>query len=91
MSQLIRIEIDRLEGTLLRVLGLIERRGFHIDGLELTGIDENTRLAAITVRPRDDKRSLDTLGLQIDRLYGIKRLTNAPEAAPVNVQQKISA
>lgn len=86
MSQLIRIEIDRLEGTLLRVLGLIERRGFHIDGLELSAIDEHTRLAVIEVRPRDATRSIDTLGLQLDRLYGIKRLTAAVEA-----QQKISA
>ncbi|WP_140984532.1 ACT domain-containing protein [Asticcacaulis tiandongensis] len=90
MSQLIRIEIDRLEGTLLRVLGLIERRGFHIDGLELTGIDEDTRLATITVRPRDEKRSIDTLGLQIDRLYGIKRL-KGPKTAAAEDQQKISA
>lgn len=89
MSQLIRIEIDRLEGTLLRVLGLIERRGFHIDGLELSGIDENTRLAAITVRPRDASRSLETLGLQIDRLYGIRRLVSTP--ADTVAKQKISA
>ncbi|MEI9903938.1 MAG: hypothetical protein WDN06_08100 [Asticcacaulis sp.] len=28
MSHLIHIELDRLEGSLLRVLGLVERRGF---------------------------------------------------------------
>ncbi|MFT3996880.1 MAG: ACT domain-containing protein [Asticcacaulis sp.] len=81
MSQSIHIEIDRLEGTLLRILGLIERRGFHIDAIELFEIDAETRGLSVTVRPRDAGRSLDTLGLQIDRLYGIKRLEHAPERA----------
>ena len=35
MNHLIHIELDRLEGSLLRILGLVERRGEPIDaGLE---------------------------------------------------------
>jgi acetolactate synthase II small subunit len=78
MSHLIHIELDRLEGSLLRILGLVERRGFHIDALELFDLGEDKRGLTIEVRPRDPSRSLDTLGLQIDKLYGIKRLTEAP-------------
>lgn len=74
MNPPIHIEIDRREGTLLRILGLVERRGFHIDGLSMTEIDEDKRLLTLQVRAWDDSRSLKTLGLQIDRLYGIKRL-----------------
>jgi len=79
MSHWIHIEIDRLEGTLLRILGLVERRGFHIDEIDMHELNEDNRILGLRVRPRDDTRSLITLGLQIDRLYGMKRLTEAPE------------
>ncbi len=87
MSHLIHIELDRLEGTLLRILGLVERRGFHIDGAELYDLGEDKRGLTLTVRPRDPSRSLDILGLQIDRLYGIKRLENAPQTAAQATRQ----
>lgn len=93
MSQSIHIEIDRLEGTLLRVLGLIERRGFHIDEIDLYDLGADTRGLSVTVRPRDAGRNIDILGLQIDRLYGIKRLEQAPERAQTVSQnaEKLSA
>ncbi len=94
MSHLIHIELDRLEGTLLRILGLVERRGFHIDELELFDLGEDRRGLALTVRPRDPNRSLDILGLQIDRLYGVKRMHEAPSrsaAPPEQAKQQISA
>jgi len=93
MSHLIHIELDRLEGTLLRILGLVERRGFHIDQMELYDLGEDKRGLTITARPRDPSRSPDTLGLQIDRLYGITRLPDDPRgaAAPVKAKQEIRA
>ncbi len=94
MSHLIHIELDRLEGTLIRILGLVERRGFHIDALELYDLGEDKRGLTLNVRPRDPSRSLDILGLQIDRLYGIRRLPEAPvraEAPPQSEKAKIRA
>ncbi len=93
MNHLIHIELDRLEGTLLRILGLVERRGFHIDGIELYDLGEETRGLTLTIRPRDANRSLDILGLQIDRLYGIKRVAAASEQAaraPKSVKAEIN-
>lgn len=81
MNHLIHIELDRLEGSLLRILGLVERRGFHIDGIDLYDLGEDKRGMALSVRARDASRSPDILGLQIDRLYGVKRLTSDPRAA----------
>jgi acetolactate synthase II small subunit len=88
MNHLIHIELDRLEGSLLRILGLVERRGFHIDGMELFDLGEDKRGLTLKVRPRDASRSLDTLGLQIDRLYGIKRLSADPRSAAQMQQAK---
>ena len=99
MSHSIHIELDRKEGTLLRILGLVERRGFHIDSLELYDLGEDRRGLTLGVRPRDPNRSLDILGLQIDRLYGIKRLADAPQrldasadkGEPAKAKQEIRA
>ncbi|MDV6332332.1 ACT domain-containing protein [Asticcacaulis sp. 201] len=95
MSHLIHIELDRLEGSLLRILGLVERRGFNIDGAELYDLGEDKRGLSLTVRPRDLSRSLDILGLQIDRLYGIKRLASDPRGqatpSPTEPKAKINA
>ena len=88
MNHLIHIELDRLEGSLLRILGLVERRGFHIDGLQLYDLGEDKRGLTLTVRPRESTRSLETLGLQIDRLYGIKRLKDAPVARTLTPQSE---
>lgn len=94
MSHLIHIELDRLEGSLLRVLGLVERRGFYIDAAELYDLGEKRGLS-LTVRPRDPSRSTDTLGLQIDRLYGITRLDADPrvdgKAAKPRAKHEIGA
>ena len=97
MNHLIHIELDRLEGSLLRILGLVERRGFNIDGIELYDLGEDKRGMALNVRARDASRSPEILGLQIDRLYGIKRLSGDPRqdaslgAASAAAKNRISA
>jgi acetolactate synthase-1/3 small subunit len=88
---LIHIELDRLEGSLIRVIGLIERRGFHIDAMELFDLGDDKRGASVTVRPRDPSRNADMLGLQIDRLYGVRRLSEAPSRPKAAAKQKQSA
>ena len=78
MSHLIHIDLDRLEGSLLLILVLVERRCFHIDTAELYDLGEDKRGLTLGVRARDPSRSPETLGHQIDRLYGIKRLSRDP-------------
>ncbi|MBD3820584.1 MAG: ACT domain-containing protein [Brevundimonas diminuta] len=69
----IHIQIDRADGSLQRLIGLVERRGFHIDGMSMA--DEGAmRRIALTVRGRDAARSIDNLGRQIDRLIGVARI-----------------
>ncbi|HTQ15233.1 MAG TPA: ACT domain-containing protein [Rhizomicrobium sp.] len=74
----IHIELDRAEGSLQRLIGLIERRGFHIDGMAMAGAGEH-RTVSIEVRPRDAGRHVDVLGRQIDRMFGARRV-NREEA-----------
>lgn len=73
MSNTIHIQIDRADGSLQRLIGLVERRGFHIDGINMA--DEGAvRNIALTVRGRDAGRCIKNLGLQIDGLFGARRL-----------------
>lgn len=73
MSDTIHIQIDRADGSLQRLIGLVERRGFHIDGLSMADEGPSRRIA-LTVRGRDAARSIDNLGSQIDRLFGVSRI-----------------
>ena len=93
MSHLIHSELDRKEGSFMRILGLIERRGFHIDALELVDLGEDKRGLNVTVRIRDAARTIGHHGLQIDRLDGIKRLDRDPRgaAAPKKAKQEARA
>ena len=74
MSDTIHIQIDRADGSLQRLIGLVERRGFHIDGMSMADEGASRRIA-LTVRGRDAARSIDNLGCQIDRLFGVSRIS----------------
>lgn len=83
MKDTFLIQIDHAEGSLQRLIGLIERRGFHIDDMSVT-IAGAHREVRIAVRERDAGRCTDVLGRQIDRLIGVRRIaTAAASPAPV--------
>ncbi len=86
MTDTISIELDRADGTLQRLIGLVERRGFHIEGMSLTDI-EGVRRLDMTVRGRDANRSTDILGRQIDRMIGATRIA----AASTEIQGEAAA
>ncbi|MDP3079489.1 MAG: ACT domain-containing protein [Brevundimonas sp.] len=76
MTDTLHIQIDRADGSLQRLIGLVERRGFHIDGLSLS--DEGAlRRVQMQVRGRDAGRCAENLGRQIDKLVGATRVTFA--------------
>jgi acetolactate synthase-1/3 small subunit len=86
MTATFLIQIDRAEGSLPRLIGLIERRGFHIDHLALAdcGSHREVRLA---VRGRDAGRCAEVLGRQIDRLIGVRRLA---ASASTHVEEAVA-
>ncbi len=87
MKDAFHIQIDHAEGSLQRLVGLIERRGFHIDGMSVTdsGAYREVRIA---VRERDAGRCVHVLGRQIDRLVGVRRIA-APTAAAHPVPEAV--
>ena len=79
MTDTLLIQIDRTEGSLQRLIGLIERRGFHIDRMTLSDAGAY-REVRLSVRGRDAGRCTNVLQRQIDRLIGTQRV--APAASP---------
>jgi acetolactate synthase regulatory subunit len=77
----LHLNIDRADGSLQRLIGLVERRGFHIDGLALSD-EGSARRVEMVVRGRDDNRCTETLGRQIDKLFGVTRLASAAAFHP---------
>lgn len=86
MSKMIHIQIDRADGSLPRLIGLVERRGFEIHGMSMTEHQAETagdwRTLTLNVASRDGTRCVDNLGRQIDRLFGVRRIDEASPARP---------
>lgn len=72
MSERMIVDFTPGEGTVLRMLGLIERRGFRVRGI---GMNEKScgrrALLMLDLVPLDSGRSLDVLGLQLRRLHEV--------------------
>lgn len=78
MTNTFLLEIERAEGALQRLIGLIERRGFHIDRMAMSDRGAHRELV-LSVRGKDAGRNCEILGRQIDRLIGVRRL-HSPQA-----------
>lgn len=71
MSYKLKIIMDQTEGILLRTTGLIERRGFSIKSLKFSKYKKHQKIIT-TVEPLDDKRSVDVLIRQVERLIDVQ-------------------
>ena len=71
MSGRIEISFSPGEGAVLRLLGLVERRGFAVKAIAMA---ENASAAslAMDVEARDPLRRLDVLARQLERLIGVR-------------------
>ena len=80
MTSRVAIEFAPAEGALVRIVGLVERRGFLVRGVAMTDRDGRGTLT-LDVEPRDAARSLDVLSLQVGRLHGVRSVSFVPPAA----------
>ena len=78
MADRVHIQFANAEGALVRILGLIERRGYRL-------LDAEARGGSLTLglSPRDPGRRLDVLACQIRRLHDVIAVTPFPAIASV--------
>lgn len=72
MSAHIEIGFAPAEGAVLRMLGLVERRGFALRGVAMS---EAEGVLKIEVEPRDAGRRLDVIAAQLRRLVEVQTVT----------------
>jgi acetolactate synthase II small subunit len=71
MNHTMRMNIQKVEGALIRLLGLIERRGFAVTAMNAHS-DDARQEVEITVQLHSSGRSVDTLARQIEKLYDVR-------------------
>ena len=76
MTDRIRIEFAHEEGAIVRILGSVERRGYRLTGLAMSGA-----VLTIDLAPRDPGRRLDVLAAQLRRLHDVTSVTPFPAIA----------
>lgn len=82
MSARIEIDFAMAEGAVLRLLGLVERRGFEVRGIAMAEREGGQGSLALDVRPRDPGRRLEVVAGQLRRLHDV-RLVSFSDQDPV--------
>ena len=82
MTQLARterifVEFDAVEGAVLRMIGMVERRGFRIRRVAMAEQPCGRRGSlALQVAPNDAARSVQVLAAQLRRIHGVNRVSH---------------
>jgi acetolactate synthase regulatory subunit len=87
MKQRIECEIDRAEGSLIRVLGVIERRGYGIEALSVSLSGRDAYRLAFTV---ESARDTSVLLRQLERLFDV-RCVQHEHAEPAQARKPAEA
>ena len=73
-------EMDRIEGAIVRTLGLIERRGFTVTGIS-TATGESEHQMEMTLELSTAGRSVEVLARQVARLFDVSSVSFAEQGA----------
>lgn len=76
---MLHIDFTPGEGAVIRVLGLVERRGF-----ELRDLSAHAGRLTLAVDPRGPGRHLDVLARQLERLVDVIAVSFSPAPAGPN-------
>ena len=82
MTHNLTIQMNGTEGTVIRTLGLIERRGFSLETCSVGTVDTNGRTMKVQV---SSSRPGDLLKRQLERLHDVTHVELKP-APPSHVR-----
>lgn len=70
------VEFETAEGAVLRMMGLVERRGFRIRRVAMAEQPNGrTGSLALVIVPHDGNRSIEVLTRQLERLHGVRSVS----------------
>ena len=68
------ISFTPAEGAVVRMLGLVERRGYELRGLAMEELPNGASIV-IDVEPRDSSRRVEVVARQLDRLVDVNSVS----------------
>ena len=74
MTGRIEIGFAMNEGAVMRMLGLVERRGFEVRAIRMAEAGDGQGALALDVHARDAGRSLATVAGQLQRLHDVRNV-----------------
>jgi len=83
VSERLMISFTPAEGAVVRMLGLVERRGYSLRGLAMEEFPNGASIV-IDVEPRDASRRVEVVARQLDRLIDVNSVSilTATQASP---------
>ena len=68
----LKVEFEAEEGAVVRLLGLIQRRGFTVESIVMPESTHKRKVVNLTVAPADLVHRIEVLQRQITRLYEVR-------------------
>lgn len=84
-KHILKIEFEADEGALVRLLGLIQRRGFVVQSIAMPESEGSRKVMHLTVSPLQVAYRIDVLQRQITRLYEVRAVTLVEPKPPRGV------
>ncbi|MEQ8354835.1 MAG: acetolactate synthase small subunit [Kiloniellaceae bacterium] len=75
-SRTIAVLVDNEPGVLARVIGLFSGRGYNIESLTVSEVDQRQRFSRITVVTSGTPQILEQIKAQLDRLVPVHRVSD---------------
>lgn len=75
MSDRLDIAFNKSEGALLRLIGLVERKGYEIRALSLGEASQDEPASmSVTIVPRDETRNVEVLKRHIEKMHDVSEV-----------------
>jgi acetolactate synthase-1/3 small subunit/acetolactate synthase II small subunit len=74
VSERLVISFTPAEGAVIRMLGMVERRGYALRGVAMEE-QANGASLVLDVEPRDPSRRVDVIARQLDRLVEVNNVS----------------
>ena len=72
MSDRITIKFAKSEGALIRLIGLVERKGWEVQALTLgQSVQDGAAEMQLSLAPRDETRTVDVLCRHIEKMHDV--------------------
>lgn len=71
MSGEIVIDFTHSEGAVLRLIGLVERKGFDVTSVDMPAFGGKAARLTLGLAARDAGRRYDTLSRHVSKIYGV--------------------